>query len=111
VLLVVLDLALAVLADVDCPLGLPLRPADLRELQDLRLIAEWARHPVVALIAVFETRLDAAPARDLRSGDHEYLAPRERAGASQGQVDRVAFAIHIAGVGVHFVEEQVAGRH
>jgi hypothetical protein len=102
-LLVILDLAQAVLADVDRTLGLPFRPADLRELQDLRFVAQRARHPVVALIAVFKARLNAAAAGDLGSGDHEDPAPRERAGAGQRQVDRVAFPIHVARIGVHFV--------
>jgi hypothetical protein len=111
VLLVILDLAQAVLADVDGTLRLPLGPADLRELENLRLVAQRTGHPVVALVAVFKARLDAAAARDLGSRDHEDLAARERAGPSQGQVYWVAFAVHIAGIGVHFIEEQIAGRH
>src|ERR1700733_8110240 len=83
VLLVILDFSLAVLADVDCQLGHALGPADLGELQDLILVAVWAGHPVVALVAVFEARLDTAAAGDLGSGDHEDLPPRERARPSQ----------------------------
>jgi hypothetical protein len=45
VLFVVLDLAVAVLADVDGQLGHALRPSDLSELQHLKFIAAKARHP------------------------------------------------------------------
>jgi hypothetical protein len=65
----------------------------------------------VALIAVLKACLDAAAPGDLRSGDHEDLPASECTRPSQRQVHRVTFAVHIARIGVHFVEEQIPGRH
>src|SRR5580704_1432666 len=79
VLLVILDFALAMLTDVDGKFGRALGPTDLGELENLPLVAQRTRHPVVALIAVLETRLDAAAAGDLGRGDHEDLPASEGA--------------------------------
>ena len=110
VLLVIFDLALAVLADVDGFFGFALGPADLREFQHLILVAVRARDPVIALIAVFKARFNTAAAGDLRSRDHEHFSPRESARPRQRQVHRVAFTIHIAWICIHFIEEQINGR-
>src|SRR5450631_3705949 len=102
-LLVILDLALAVLADVDGLLGFPLGPADLGEFQNLVFVALRTRDPVVALIAIFKARFNPAAAGDLRSRDHEHFSPRESARSRQRQVYRVAFAIDIAWICIHFI--------
>src|SRR5689334_16735587 len=104
-LLVILDLTLAVLADVDSFLGFPVWPTELGEFQNLILVAVGAWNPVVALIAVFKTRFNPAAASDLWSRDHENLAAGERAGSRQRQVNWVAFAIDITWIRVHFIEE------
>src|SRR5258708_6418828 len=94
-LLVILDLALAMLADVDGFLGFLLGPADLGEFQNLILVAVGARNPVVALIAVFKARFNPAAAGDLRSRDHEHFPPRESTGSRQRQVDGISLAVHV----------------
>src|SRR5437867_8145635 len=104
-LLVVLNLAIAVLADIDRSLRFSLGPADLSELQRLIFVAVRAGDPVMTLIAVFEGSLNAAVTSDLRSRDHEHLPSGKRAGSRQRQVDRVSLAVDVAGIGVHLVEE------
>jgi hypothetical protein len=47
----------------------------------------------------------------LGGGDHEDLPAGECSRPSQSEIHRVALAIHVTGIGVHFIEEQVAGRH
>src|SRR5271156_2849033 len=110
-LLVIVDLALAMLAYVDSFLRVPFGPTDLGELENLILIAAGAWNPVVALIAVLKARFNPAAARDLRRRDHEHFSPRERSGSRQREIDRVAFAVDIAGIRVNLVKEEIAGRH
>jgi hypothetical protein len=83
----------------------------LRELQDLELAARRARHPVLPLVALLIRRLDPAHAGDLRRRYQKHFAARERPRARHRQRDRVALALHIAGIGVHLVEEQVPRGH
>src|SRR5579885_2290475 len=110
-LLVVVDLLPAVLANVNRILRFALRPPELRELQYLELAARWARDPVAPLVAFLKRRLDPAQPRDLRRRNQEDLPPRKGSRARRRQVDRVAFAFHIARISVHFVQEQIPRRH
>ena len=110
-LLVVANLLAAVLADVNRTLRIALWPPQLRELQDLELAARRTRHPVLPLVALLIRRLDPAHAGDLRCRYQKHFAARERPRARHRQRDRVALALHIAGIGVHFVEEQVPRGH
>src|SRR5712691_5658169 len=103
--LVVLDLTAAVLAHVHGLLRFSLGPAELGEFQNLILVAVWARDPVVALIAVFKARFNPAAAGDLRSRDHEHFSPRESTRPGQRQLNRVALAINITRIRIHFIEE------
>jgi hypothetical protein len=90
---------------------LALGPAEPLELQHLELAAARARHPVTPLVALAEGRLDAAQAGDQGRRYQEHLAPRERARAREGQVDRIAFAVDVARIGVDLIEEQIAHGH
>src|ERR1039458_1217830 len=58
-LLVVLDLARAMLTNVLGTLGFVPRPAQLRKFESLKLLAMGAWHLIVALVAIFERRLNA----------------------------------------------------
>jgi len=66
---------------------------------------------VAALVAGQPFLVDARQAFDGRRADQEDLAARECGGARFGQADRVALAFQLGGIGVDFVQEQVAGRH
>src|ERR1051326_2888987 len=76
-LLVVFNFALAVFAHIHGFFRFVLRPADLREFQNLIFVAMGARYPVVTLIAIFKTCFNSAAAGDFGGRDHEYLAPSE----------------------------------
>src|SRR5579872_6945188 len=104
--LVILDLLPTVLAHIRGFVRLALRPPDLRELQNLELAADRARHPVLPPVALLEYRLDPTHAGDLRRRDHEDLPARERPRAGERQVDRIAFAVYIARITVYLIEEQ-----
>src|SRR5437867_537440 len=110
-LLVVLNLAIAVLADIDRSLRLSLGPPELSELQRLIFVAVRAGDPVMALIAVFEGSLNAAVTSDLRRRDHEHLPAGKGAGSRQRQVDRVSFAVDITRIPINLVEVQITRRH
>ena len=64
-LLVVLNLLPAMLADVDGLFGMPLWPAQLRELQRLEFPAYRTRQPIAALIALVISSFDATGPGDL----------------------------------------------
>src|SRR5262249_35461417 len=99
------------LADVHGFLRLALGPPDLRKLECLILMAVGARYPVVTLIAIGEGSFNPTAARNLRSRDHENLSPSERASPRHGEINRIAFPVHISWIGVHFIAKQVPRRH
>src|ERR1019366_3717379 len=76
------------LANINRPLRIALRPPELREFQDLEIPASRARHEVPASIALFIRHLDPAHAGDLGRRAKEYLPPGERPRAGHRQRDR-----------------------
>src|ERR1035441_1072381 len=110
-LLVVLDLARAMLTNVLGTLGFAPRPAQLRKFESLKLLAMGAWHLIVALVAIFERRLNATRSGNLRGGDHKDFPPRDGSRSGQRDVARVTFPIHVSWISIHLVKEQIARRH
>ena len=91
--------AATALADQIGVLALALWPADARPGDRGHVAALLAWHMEEALVGFGEGRLDAGIAFQGRRRNHEYRAPApEGGGALDGEIDRIALAIGVAGI-------------
>src|SRR5574343_260203 len=71
------------------------------KLKPLVLVAVWAGDKITPLICFLESCLDARMTLDRWRRVDKDLSPTKRSSTLDGQLDRIALAVHIFGVCVH----------
>ena len=106
------DVGLAGFTDQGGLMGLALGPADVAP-EDLLLESTLRTgHLVHPLVAALVGGLDTADSPDGGSRTHEDLPiPREGRGALHGQLDGISLPIHVVGVAVDLIQEEIPYRH